>query len=108
MTHQSEYLANTSDSVEAKGEPQAQGEIGFACHCSKTGERLTPVSNFRNPNRVITFDSHLKTFLLTPNGIFVFQYCSALLKLRSIAGRRYHKHWSTHPPGKKYTLHKLL
>ena len=37
MMHQSEYLANTSDSVKAKGKPQAQGEIGFAfaCHCLK-------------------------------------------------------------------------
>ena len=64
--NQSQFLAMTCNSLEALEKSRVHGAIGFgfACHWLKNWcESLKPITKRCNRNRVITFDSHLKTAL---------------------------------------------
>ena len=65
--NQSQFLAITCNSLEAREESRVHGAIGFgfASHWLKNWrESFKPITKRRNRNHVITFDSHLKTALL--------------------------------------------
>ena len=65
-TNQSEFLAITCNSLEAREKSRVHGAIdfGFASHWLETWrESFKPFTKFSNRNQVITFDSHLKTAL---------------------------------------------
>ena len=62
--NQSEFLAITCNLLNAREKSRVQGAIGFgfASHWLKNWrEVFKPVTKRSNRNRVITFDSHLKT-----------------------------------------------
>jgi len=64
--NQSQFLAITCNSPEAREISSVHGAIGFgfACHRLKNSrESLKPITKRSNSNHVITFDSHLKTAL---------------------------------------------
>ena len=64
--NQSQFLAITGNSLEAREKSRVQGAIGFgfASHWLKNRESFKPITKRSNRNHVITFDSHLKTVLL--------------------------------------------
>ena len=65
--NQSQFLAITCNSLEAREESRVQGAIGlgFASHWLKNWrESFKPITKRTNHNHVITFDSHLKTALI--------------------------------------------
>ena len=65
--NQSEFLAITCNLLEARKKWREQGAIGFgfAPHWSKYWREIfKPITKCSNRNRVLTFDSHLKTALL--------------------------------------------
>ena len=62
--NQSQFLAMTFNSLEAREKLRAHGAIGFAfaSHWLKNWrESFKPITKRSNRNHVITFDSHLKT-----------------------------------------------
>ena len=62
--NQSEYLAITCDLLKAREKSRVQGVIdfGFASNWLKNLHKtFKPITKCSNHNRVITFDSHLKT-----------------------------------------------
>ena len=64
--NQSQSLAITCNSLEAREKLRVHGAIGFgfASHWLKNWrESFKPISNRSNRNHVITFDGHLKTAL---------------------------------------------
>ena len=64
--NQSQFLAITGNSLEAREKSRLRGAIGFgfASHCLKNWrDYFKPVTKRSNRNYVITFDSHLKTAL---------------------------------------------
>ena len=66
--NQSQFLAITCNSFEAREKSRAHSAIGFgfgfASHWLKTWrDSLKPITMRSNRNHVITFDSHLKTAL---------------------------------------------
>ena len=64
--NQSQFLAITCNSLEAREKSRVHGAIGFgfASHWLKTWrESFKPITKRSNRNHVITFDSHLKTAL---------------------------------------------
>ena len=64
--NQSQFLAITCNSLEAREESRVHGAIGFgfASHWLKNWrESFKPITKRSNRNHVITFDSHLKTAL---------------------------------------------
>ena len=64
--NQSQFLAITCNSSEAREKSRVHGAIGFgfACHSLKNSrESLKPITKRSNRNHVITFDSHLKIAL---------------------------------------------
>ena len=64
--NQSQFLAITCISLEAREKSRAQGAIGFgfASHWLKNWrESFKPITKRSNRNNVISFDSHLKTAL---------------------------------------------
>ena len=64
--NQSQFLAITCNSLEAREKSRVHGAIGFACdsHWLKNWrESFKPITKRSNRNHVITFDSHLKTAL---------------------------------------------
>jgi len=66
--NQSQFLAITCNSLEAREKSRVHGAIGFglACHWLKNWrESFKPITKRSNRNHVITFDSHLKTALLS-------------------------------------------
>ena len=66
-TNQSQFLAITCNSLEAREKSRAYGAIGFgfASHWLKNWrDFFEPITKRSNRNHVITFDSHLKTALL--------------------------------------------
>ena len=67
--NQSQFLAITCNSLEAREKSRVHGAIGFgfASHWLKNWrESFKPITKRSgNPNHVITFDSHLKTALTT-------------------------------------------
>ena len=65
--NQSQFLAITCNSLEAREKSRVHGAIGFgfASHWLKNWrESFKPITKRSNRNHVITFDSHLKTALL--------------------------------------------
>ena len=65
--NQSEFLAITCNSLEAREKSRVHGAIGFgfASYWLKNWrESSKPITKRSNRNHVITFDSHLKTALL--------------------------------------------
>ena len=64
--NQSQFLAITWNSLEARAKSRARGAIGsgFDSHWLKNWrDSFKPITKRSNRNRVITFDSHLKTAL---------------------------------------------
>ena len=63
--NQSQFLAVTYNSLKARGKSHVHGAIGFdfASHLKIWHESFQPITKRSNHNRVITFDSHLKTAL---------------------------------------------
>ena len=64
--NQSQFLAITCNSLEAREKSRVHGAIGFsfASHWLKhRRESFKPITKRSNRNHVITFDSHLKTAL---------------------------------------------
>jgi len=65
--NQSEFLAITCNSLEAREKSRVRGTIGFGftSHRLKNWrESFTPITKRINRNHIITFDSHLKTATL--------------------------------------------
>ena len=63
--YQSQFLAITWNSLEAREKSRVHGAIGFDSHWLKNWrESFEPITKHNNRNRVITFNSHLKTALL--------------------------------------------
>ena len=65
--NQSQFVAITCDSLEAREKSRVLGAIGFgfACHSLKNSrESFKPITKRSNRNHVITLDSHLKTALV--------------------------------------------
>ena len=65
--NQSQFLAVTCNSLEAREKSRVRGAIGFgfASHWLKNWrDSLKPITNRSNSNHVISFDSHLKTTLI--------------------------------------------
>ena len=65
--NQSQFLAISFNSLEAREKSRVHGAIGFGfdSHWLKNWrESLKPITKRSNRNHVITFDSHLKTALL--------------------------------------------
>ena len=64
-TNQSQFLAITWNSLEAREKSRVHGAIGFDSHWLKNWrESFEPITKRSNRNHVITFNSHLKTALL--------------------------------------------
>ena len=66
--NQSQFLAITCNSLEAREKSRVRGAIGFACDShwlKKWRESFKPITKRSNRNHVITFDSHLKTALFS-------------------------------------------
>ena len=64
--NQSQFLAITCNSLEAREKSRAHGAIGFgfASHWLKNWRySFKPIAKRSNRNHVITFDGHLKTTL---------------------------------------------
>ena len=62
--NQSQFLAITCNSLEAREKSRVHGAIGFASHGLKNWrESFKPITKRSNRNHGITFDSHLKTAL---------------------------------------------
>ena len=64
--NQSQFLAITCNSLEAREKSRVHGAIGFGfdSHWLKNWrESFKPITKRSNRNHVITFDSHLKTAL---------------------------------------------
>ena len=62
--NQSQYLAITCNSLEARERSRVRGAIdfGFDSHWLKNWrESFKPITKRSNPNQVITYDSHVKT-----------------------------------------------
>ena len=75
---QSQFLAISCNSLEAREKSRVQGGIGFgfASHWLKNWrESFKPITKRSNRNHVITFDSHLKTALST----YLIPYSSVLV-----------------------------
>ena len=65
---QSQFLAITCNSLEAREKSRVYGanSFGFASHWSKNWrDTFKPITKRSKRNHVITFDSHLKTALIT-------------------------------------------
>ena len=65
--NQSQFLAITCNSLQAREKSRVHGAIGFgfASHwLKKWRESFKPITKRSNRNHVITFDSHLKTALI--------------------------------------------
>ena len=70
--NQSQFLAITCNSLEAREKSRAHGAIGFgfACHWLKNWrDSFKPITKRSNRNHVITFDTHLKTAPFTVDHI---------------------------------------
>ena len=65
--NQSEFLAITCNSLEAREKSRAHGTIGFGFDShwlENRRESFKPITKRSNRNHVMTLDSHLKTALL--------------------------------------------
>ena len=73
--NQSQFLATTCNSLEAREKSRVHGAIGFgfASHWLKNRRESEPITKRSNRNHVITFDSQLKTALVFDFVWFVAQ-----------------------------------
>ena len=74
--NQSQFLAITCNSLEAREKSRVYGAIGFglASHWLKNWrESFKPITKRSNRNHVITFDGHLKTALASKSSWLVKQ-----------------------------------
>ena len=65
--NQSQFLAITGNSLEAREKSRVHGAIGFGFDSywlKNWRESFKPITKCSDRNHVITFDSHLKTVLL--------------------------------------------
>ena len=70
--NQSQFLAITCNSLQAREKSRVHGAIdfGFDSHWLKYWrESLKPITKLSNRNHVITFDSHLKTALFSCDSV---------------------------------------
>ena len=77
--NQSQFLAITCNSLEAREKSRVRGGIGFvfASHWLKNWrESFKPITKRSNRNHVISFESHLKTALST---LFIIVIVSPLV-----------------------------
>ena len=88
--NQSQFLAITCNSFEAREKSRVHGAVGFgfASHWLKNWrEPFKPITKRSNRNHVITFDSHLKIALSTcliPNSCFsLHNWCCATVSLQT-------------------------
>ena len=68
--NQSQFLAITCNSLEAREKLRVRGAIGFGFESNwlkNWRESFKPITKRSNRNHVISFDSHLKTALLESN-----------------------------------------
>ena len=73
--NQSQFLAITCNSLNEREKSRVHGTIGlgFASHWLKNWrESFKPTIKHSNRNHVITFDSHLKTTLLTNHWVVLW------------------------------------
>ena len=64
--NQSQFLVITCNSLKEREKSRVHGAIGFASHWLKNWrESFKPITKRSNRNHSITFDSHLKTALIT-------------------------------------------
>ena len=73
--NQSQFLAITSNSLEAREKSRVHGAsgFGFASHWLKNWrDSFKPTTKRSNHNHVITFDGHLKTTLYLNNNTLLF------------------------------------
>ena len=88
--NQSQFLAITCNSLEARERSRVHGAIdfGFASHWLKNWrESFKPITKRSNRNHGITFDSHLKTALrvtASSNNIFHFTESLPTLHLGAV------------------------
>ena len=71
--NQSNFLAITCNSLEAREKSRVHGVIGFgfASHWLRNWrDSFKPITKRGNRNHVITFGSHLKTALITLTAVF--------------------------------------
>ena len=90
MMNQSQFLAITCNSLEAREKSRVHNAIGFGfdSHWLKNWhESFKAITKRSNQNNVITFDSHLQTALST---VFVLSPSGALYSV-NIAQSTYHK-----------------
>ena len=77
--NQSEFLAITCHSLEAREKSRVHGAIGFgfASHWLKNRrESFKPITKRGDRNHVITFDSHLASYSLLPSLLLSFPRAS--------------------------------
>ena len=75
--NQSQFLAINCSSLKARERSRVHGAIGFgfASHWLKNWrESFRPITKRSNRNHVITFDSHLKTALITNHDLRFLQH----------------------------------
>ena len=87
--NQSQFVAITCNSLNAREKSRVQGAIGFgfgfASHWLKNWrESFKPITKRSNRNHVITFDSHLKT---APLSILVNLFLAVLLSSSPVTWR---------------------
>jgi len=85
--NQSQFVAITCNSLEAREKSRVHGAIGFgfASHWLKNWrESFKPITKLSHRNHVITFDSHLKTALLEKN-------CSLITSVWSIINQAFNE-----------------
>ena len=89
--NQSQFLAITCNSLEAREKSRVHGVIGFgfASHWLKNWrESLKPITKLSNRNHGITFDSHLKTALMV-HSIEQRTFCIAENAVQQPDGKRH-------------------
>ena len=88
--NQSQFLAITCNSLEAREKSRVHGAIGFgfASHWLKNWrESFKPITRRSNRNYVITFDRHLKTALIVFNIDVVALNCKLKRNLKRLISR---------------------
>ena len=98
--NQSQFLAITCNSLEAREKSRVRGAIGFgfASHWLKNWrDSFKPITKRSNRNHVITFDSHLKTALMKPKTKAIHSKSQLLSQGPLVAFSRLHV-FQTQPP----------
>ena len=89
--NQSQFLAITCNSLEAREKSRVRGAIGFGfdSHWLKNWrDSFKPITKRSNRNHVITFDSHLKTALLISPISYMLAGKDTLTKVSSDSERK--------------------